>query len=1023
MRFRLLGSIVAVSEDVVVEVSGRKPRALLAVLAANVGRVVPADTLIDVLWGENPPGSARAGVHSYVSTLRRTLGEGTIQRRPAGYELTVPPTDVDVHEFSSLVTQARQDLAAGRFGAAERGLETALALWRGTPLGGMDGEWAERERNRLQQLRLAAVEDRVEAQLRLGHGPRLIAELSELVAEDPLRERSRTQLMIALYQAGRQADALTAYETGRRLLVDELGVEPSPESQAVHGQILRGEVPAPVVESQPIGPEAEAIPEALVEAPENKVTAPQQLPSDLPDFTGRDAQVAQLVRGLTADTTTTKVCVIAGQPGAGKSSLAVHAAHLIRDQYPDGQLYVNLRGVHASSLDPAEVLARFLRALGTPPLAVPESIEERANLYRTLLSDRRVLVVLDDAANEKHVRDLLPGGAGCAVLVTSRRRLPALAGATHVDIEVFAEAEATALLETLVGADRIAQDPAAAAEIVKLCGQLALAVRITGARLAARPQWPLRLLATRLRERHQLLDELSVGDLEVRGSLLLSYEGLSDTDRHALRLLGWLGTMEFASWFVAPLLDLNVPATERILERLADGYLLDTISVDAVGSPRYQLHDLNRAFAVERAEAEESAADSKAAMERVIHCTVTMIDEATARMPRGSATHISGRPRWHAPDPVTMDRLVADPVGWFDAERAVFVTLVERASELGLVMSSTSLAAALSSSAFTARNQFDQWWQTHSAALQAADLAGDEASKASLYVGLGRLRLEQDRFDEANDYYSRALEIYERLADTSALVLTKLELASVQRERGELAEAQRTLVELLPALADAHSPQIQARAWHGLGMTLTEQGSFEAALAEHNRALARYEELADRFGQALVLRSIGITHRAADDLEAAERFCGSALQLMVELGDQHMLIYAGQSLAKVRVRQGRGEAERQGLIDGLDKCSQLQDGFGQALMLRTLGELELAAGRFGQAEQYLQRSLQWWTALSLPLWQARTMRDLSTVLDATGRGDQADATWAAARQLFERHGSHEASEPRPRLSGGIAAVG
>ncbi|EWM14705.1 regulatory protein AfsR [Kutzneria sp. 744] len=626
LRFRLLGSVVAVSDAAVVEVSGRKPRALLAVLALSAGRVVPADTLIDVLWGENPPGSARAGLHSYVSTLRRTLGEGTIQRRPAGYELTVPPTDVDVHEFAALVTQARQDLAAGRFGVAERGLEAALALWRGTPLGGVSGEWAERERDRLQQQRQAAVEDRMEAQLRLGQGPRLIAELSGLVAEDPLRERPRAQLMIALYQAGRQAEALAAYEAGRRLLIEELGVEPSPEFQAVHGRILRGEVPAPVAEVE--------VPVAVVVPQPRTDAAPQQLPSDLPDFTGRDQQVDRLVQRLTADTSSTKISVIAGQPGAGKSSLAIHVAYLVREQYPDGQLYVNLRGVHSSSLDPAEVLARFLRSLGVPPQAVPESLEERADLYRTRLSDRRVLVLLDDAADERHVRHLLPGGPGCAVLVTSRRRLPALAGAAHVDLEVFPQTEATALLEQLIGAERIAQDPAAAAEIAQLCGHLALAVRITGARLAARPQWPLRLLATRLRERHQLLDELSAGDLEVRGSLLLSYEGLEEADRHALRLLGWLGTMEFASWFVAPLLDLTVSATERILERLADSYLLDTILVDAAGSPRYQLHDLTRAFAVERAEAEKTRQDATAALERVIHCAVTMIDEATARMPR-----------------------------------------------------------------------------------------------------------------------------------------------------------------------------------------------------------------------------------------------------------------------------------------------------------------------------------------------------------------------------------------------------
>ncbi|MFI9381042.1 BTAD domain-containing putative transcriptional regulator [Kutzneria sp. NPDC052558] len=1003
MHFRLLGPVCAVSGDTTVELSGRKPRALVALLAVNAGHVVPIDVLIDALWGEEPPDSARAGVHSYVSTLRRTLGEGVIMRRSAGYELAVPPERVDVHVFTRKVAQARQALAAERFAAAAQDLTEALELWRGPALGGVDGDWAERERSRLGQLRLAALEDRIEADLRLGRGPRLIAELTALVDDNPLRERPRWQLMLALYQAGRQAEALEKYESGRRLLVDELGVEPSPEFQAMHGRILRGEVPEPVPDD---GPRAET------PAPEPKA-APQQLPPDVADFTGREAEIALLSRRLRQSTQATTVCVIAGTAGAGKSSLAVHTAHLVREHFPDGQLYVNLRGVHSASLEPIEVLARFLRALGVPAASIPDGLEERADLYRTLLADRRVLIVLDDAADERHVRDLLPGGSGCAVLVTSRRRLPALAGALHVDLAVFAETEATELLETLIGAERVAREPDGAADIVRLCGWLPLAVRITGARLSARPQWPLHLMATRLRERHQLLDELSVGDLEVRGSLLLSYEGLSEAERRTLRLLGWLGTMEFASWFVAPLLDATVGATDRLLERLADTYLLDTVTVDAAGSPRYQLHDLTRAFAIERAEAEEPVPPTEA-VERVVHCAVTMIDEATARMPRGSSTHVSGRPRFSSPDPATLARLVADPVGWFDAERSVFVALVERASELGLVTASTSLAAALSASAFTARNQFDQWWQTHSAALQAADLAGDDASKASLYVGLGRLRLEQDRFDEAADYYGRALAVYERLGDANNVAVCKLELASVLRERGDLVEAKQTLLAVAPELASGgHSPQVQARAWHGLGMVLTELGEFDASLVQLNRALSEYERLADRFGQALMLRSIGITHRAMGDLVAAEKFCGEALRGMVELGDSHMLVYTVQSLAKVRIRQGRGDEEREALLDGLETCSQLQDGFGQALMLRTLGELDLAARRFDDAEQHLQRSLQWWTALAAPLGRARTLRDLATLFAATGRAAESETTWQEALRLFERHHAREAREQRP----------
>ena len=1020
MRFRVLGPVCAVSGETTVELSGRKPRALVAALAMNAGHVVPTDTLIGALWGEDPPDSARAGVHSYVSTLRRALGEGVIMRRSAGYELAVPPERVDLHVFTRQVTQARQALSAERFSAAAHDLTEALELWRGPALGGVDGDWAERERTRLGQLRLAAVEDRIEADLRLGRGPRLIAELSSLVDENPLRERARWQLMLALYQAGRQAEALDAYESGRRLLVDELGVEPSPEFQAVHGRILRGEVPEPVAEA----PIPVTAPPVEAPTPEPKA-APQQLPPDVSDFTGREAEVAMLRKRLARPTTATTVCVIAGTGGAGKSSLAVHTAHLVREHYADGQLYVNLRGVHAASLEPVEVLARFLRALGAPLPSIPDGLEERADLYRTLLADRRVLIVLDDAADERHVRDLLPGGSGCAVLVTSRRRLPALAGAAHVDLAVFAEAEATELLETVIGPDRVAREPDGAADIVRLCGWLPLAVRIIGARLAARPQWPLHLLATRLRERHQLLDELSVGDLEVRGSLLLSYEGLAESERHAMRLLGWLGTMEFASWFVAPLLDVSVAAAERVLERLADSYLLDTVLVDAAGSPRYQLHDLTRAFAVERAEAEETESDAVAAVERVVHAAVTMIDEAAARMPRGTATHLPVRPRFNIPDPTTLARLVADPVGWFDAERSVFVALVERASELGLVTASTSLAAALSASTFAARNQFDQWWQTHSAALQAADLAGDDASKASLYVGLGRLRLEQDRFDESADYYAQALTVYERLGDAHNVTLTRLELATVLRERGDLEESRQILLTVTPELAaETYSPQIEGRAWHGMGMVLCELGEFEPAQVEHNRALERYERMGDRFGQALVLRSIGITHRAMGDLVAAEKFCGEALRVMVELGDPHMLVYTVQSLAKVRIRQGRGEEERKTLLDGLETCSQLQDGFGQALMLRTLGELDLAVRRFGDAELHLQRSLQWWTALASPLGRARTLRDLATLFAATGRTVESDVAWQEALRVFERHHAREAREPRPWVadSAGLPGV-
>lgn len=988
MQFRVLGPIEARVSGRPAQVGGPKPRTLLAMLLLHAGRVVSLAQLVDAVWGQDPPERTRAAIHTYVSTLRRALSDGAelLTRDAGGYLLAADRDQVDVHVFTREVSAGRLALADGDLEEAAARFAAGLDVWRGPALGGAQGEWADQERSRLEELRLAALEDRVDADLAMGRGEALVPELVAVVAEHPLRERLRSQLMLALHQAGRQADALAVYREGRRVLLDQLGLEPGPALRSTHERVLREE---PGTTAQ-----ADAAPPAA---------RPSQLPSDIADFTGRAAEIDQLSRALAEPTGAVRVCAISGQPGSGKSTLAAHVAHAVREHFPDGRLYAALRGVHPHRADPAEVLAGFLRAFGVPEQGIPADLEERAQLYRTLLADRRVLVVLDDAADERQVRPLLPGDPACAVLVTSRERLGALSGAAQLDLRVMPDGDALALLDRLVGHDRVAAEAEAAREIVRLCGQLPLAVRIAGARLAARPQWRLSRLAERLGVQRRVLQELTLGDLEVRGSLALSYAGLADRERAALRGLGLLDVSGFGGWLVAPLLDCSAEEAEEVVERLVDAQLVDLSGEDG-GALRYRVHDLTRAFARERGEAEETPERVRALCARAARTWLGLVEAAGPAPERVEVPHL---------DREVVDELLSDPDAWFDAEQAALVGVVERLSELDLTELATRLAAALSASRFSVRNLFHQWWRTHSAALAAARRAGDRAGEARLLAGLGWLRYEQDRFSEAESYYEQALAAYRQGGDERGEATALLALSTVQREQGMLAAARASLDRALPRLRALDEPRLVAEAVHGLGRVLTEQGDLAGALRAGEQTLAAHRRVGDVRGEAIALRSIGIALRAAGRLDEAARACERAVELLRGRGERLITAYAVQSLAKVRIRQGLGDAVRSELLECLATCNDMQDGFGQALVLRTLGELELAVGRVEVAQRYLERSLEWWDALRLPVWRARTLRDLATAHEALGDPARADRVWAEAVAVFTRHGCREAGEPRP----------
>jgi len=534
---KILGPLEVVVRGQVLALGGQKPRLLLAALALQPNVVVSTDVLVEVLWPDSAPRSAAANIRTYVHSLRRRFAEiapelgDRISSRASGYLLTASPEELDHVAFTDLVGEGQAAFERGEAEEALKLLDKAEALWRGEVLEGLphDHSWGATVA-RLAELRLSVQEQRLKARINLGRVGEAVAELRGLVTEHPLREELWEQLIVALRAAGRTADAIAAYESAERVLDEELGAKPGARLRELRDTL--------VVET------------TVARHPDQPIC---QLPLDLPDFTGREDVVDEVVTLLRerAERGAPAIVVLSGAPGVGKSAIAVRVAHSVRELYPDGQLHVDLAGTSSSPRTPPGVLAELLRAMGIPDAGLPREPAERAALLRSRLAGRRTCIVLDDAGSAAQVRPLLPGAGACAVLVTSRIRLPDLAGASPVDVDLLPERDAALLLQGIVGASRVAAEPESAAAILRRCGHLPLAIRVAGAKLTHRPGWTLQVLADRLDDEHRRLDELRVGDLAVRASVTLSYDLLPMSAATAFRGLGVLGPVQFPGWRAA----------------------------------------------------------------------------------------------------------------------------------------------------------------------------------------------------------------------------------------------------------------------------------------------------------------------------------------------------------------------------------------------------------------------------------------------------------------------------------------
>ncbi|MFC4534711.1 AfsR/SARP family transcriptional regulator [Sphaerisporangium dianthi] len=603
MEFRVLGSLQVVDDSADLTPSAAKVRAVLAMLVLRHNQIVSTRELIDELWGERPPATALPTLHTYVYKLRKMLGTGgpaTVVTQPYGYLLATAPETIDVYRFERLVADGWSALERDDAAHATEALSNALGLWRGPALANLAaGELLSAQITRLEESRLRALQLRLDADLRLGRHRELISELKELIATHPLNEDFYAKLMTALYQAGRRGEALEVYQNLRQVLIGQLGLEPSPALCRLQRRLLSAD---PGLEQPDLDP---AHPAAPAPAAPAAAVKPAQLPPDIGDFVGRGQvgdRIAAVLSGPAESGTAVRVVCVSGMPGVGETALAVHAAHRARASFPSGQFFAELGGSGVPA-DPGEVLAGFLRAAGVPAGDVPADRDERSKLFRTWCSDRQVLIVLDDAAGYAQIQPLLPGSAGCAVIVTSRFALHGFAGAHMVELEPLTEEEGLELLARIIGAARLESERAAAAHIVRLCGRLPLALRCAGSRLAAGQGLTLATFAGRLEDPRSRLSDLRVADLDVRTAFHATYERLGEPERSLFRLLGLLQTPDITMRQAGALLGCEPGHAERLLARLADCSLLSARTTPP-GEVHYAIHELVRLYARECLERE-----------------------------------------------------------------------------------------------------------------------------------------------------------------------------------------------------------------------------------------------------------------------------------------------------------------------------------------------------------------------------------------------------------------------------------
>jgi tetratricopeptide (TPR) repeat protein len=1023
MEFGVLGPVVVWVGGRAVDVGHARQRAVLAVLLLDAGRAVPLDVLIDRVWGEDPPRSVRNVVYGYVGRLKALIASGqdpdvTLSRRAGGYLLQAGPDQVDVGRFRRLVADAA---AAGDDEGAGVLLGEAVALWRGSALSGLDSPWLNGQRARLELERAAAMLDLGEIRLRRGEHAALAGELVGRAAGSPADERLVGQLMLALYRCGRQEEALRWFEQTRRYLADEVGTDPGSKLRALHERILRAD------RYLTLAPETVARP---------AVPVPRELPADVPAFTGRAAELAELDRllaasDLGADTRATAaasgnrsvtaavISAVSGTAGVGKTALAVHWAHRTVERFPDGQLYVNLRGYDPDQpMTAADALAGFLRALGVPGQDIPPGEDERAARYRSLVAGKQILVVLDNASGAEQVRPLLPGSPACAGIVTSRDSLAGLVardGVARLDLDLLTLDEAVALLQELIG-ERAVADPEAAAALAAHCCRLPLALRVAAELAASRPDVSLADLVADLATQQRPLDLFdAAGDprTAVRAVFSWSYGSLDPSAARAFRFAGLHPGPDFDAYAIAALTAATLGQAREALDTLARAHL-----IHPTGPGRFAMHDLLRAYARELAAADRGNEQHQALtrlFDYYLHAAASAMDALyPAERQRRPTVDPPG-----TPTPRFTESALAR--AWLDEQRAVLAAVAAHCAEKAWPGHAARLDATVARY-LEAGGYLPEAITMHDHARRAARRTGDHTVEAAALIELGIIALKQGRYERAALLFRQSLSVSRETGDRTSQARALGNLGIIDRRQGRYDQAAVHYRQALALLREVGDRVGQVRSIANLGMIDWRQGRYDQAASHCQQALTISREIGDQIGQANTLSNLATIHRLQGRYEEAAAHNQQALTLSHDISspdiEAHTLAEAGAIEAAQAHWQPAAAYHRQALV----LCREIGDRTVEAVALNGLGEVLLATGQPRDAHIQLGTALTVAAQAGDKYEEARAHTGLGHAHRAMGDTEKARRHWRQALSLFTDLGVPETNEVRAHLASHDHAV-
>jgi DNA-binding SARP family transcriptional activator/tetratricopeptide (TPR) repeat protein len=923
VQFRVLGTVEVLADDGrVLTLRRRQERCLLAALLLEAGHTVPVERLCILLWDGEPPERARATIRTYVARIRSLLVAAGADRHGValvasrgGYLLSIPPDTLDAQRFRTLARQAAEE---DDIVVRDRLYQEALALWRGPALDNVATDEVRRRLSAdLEELRLHAMDEALATGLDLGRDQEVLPKLARFDAEHPVRERLVELHMLALYRAGRTTEALQVYDSVRGHLADKLGLDPGPVLQQLHQAILRGE---PLQPGRPSPPSPRRYADVT----------PAQLPADLATFVGRDASLRYLDSLLSPSTMA--IAVIAGTAGVGKTTLAVHWAHQCRDRFPDGQLYLNLRGFDADAdvMTPTAAIRGLLDALGVPAGRIPTGLPAQAGLYRSLLAGKRVLILLDNARHTDQVRPLLPGTPGCLVLVTSRNQLTGLAaidGASPVILDLLTPQEARQFLAARIGAGRVEAEPGAVADIIRFCARLPLALAIIAAHAGASPDLPLALLAAELADIRSRLDTLHGDDTptDVRAVFSWSYTSLSPDAALLFRLLSLHNGSTITTAAAASLTSRPVNQVKPVLVELVRAHLL---TIGTAG--RFAFHDLLRVYATELMESHETEAQRKEALDRLYDHLLHTAHAASGLLQPHRDPIVVGRP---GPG-VTVEPLANydEARAWLTIEQPALVAGVRSLAEAGSYPHAWQLA-------WSVENYLDWWgnWDdlaaTQQIALDAARRLNDRPGQARAHRGLARAHTRLKYFDEAYTDLRQALDLHNELGDAIGEVDTHHNLAHMFEQWDRPHEALHYAEQALVLAEKAGDSSRRARALNAIGWNNALLGNHRQAAALCGQALLLYRQLGNRKGEAATWHSIGYAYHHLGQHARAVNCFRRAIDVHREIGDRHHEAAILALLGDTRSAMGNHEAARDAWHQALSIYEELDES--EAARIRT----------------------------------------------------------------------------------------